>query len=308
LAPLIDVKVENLLEQEKKDPFIRVKLFIAGAFATSFARCLGAPLTRITILQQTQEFRNSNLPLKQRISNIEIVKQIFKTEGLRGFWRGNLTDLVRSIPQGGISYTSYEMFKRYFLTYDHSTHGTYSRMLAGGCAGLVNVFSTYPLEVVRTRLTVQSKGSTEYSGIVGTIGTIYNKEGFKAFYRGCGISMTQSFPMMAMNYSLFDFAKSKFESNGHKGLPYSVLSGVFSGTIASSVLFPMDVVIRNMQLDGEGKVFKGPFDCAKKILVNQGVKGFFRGYIPMLMKAVPICSANLGVYDTLTRIMHVKLS
>ena len=309
LAPLMDVKVENLLDEEKKDPHFRFKLFIAGAIATSFARCLGAPLTRVTILQQTHEFRSRDNPLANgKISNLQVVKEIFKNEGLKGFWRGNLTDLARSIPQGGITYLSYEMFKKYFLKFDSSTHGTYSRLIAGGTAGLINVLSTYPLEVLRTRLAVQSKNSIQYDGIVDTVKKIYQKEGFKAFYRGCGISMTQSFPMMAMNYTLFDFAKGKLEERGHKGLFFSVTSGVFSGTITSSILFPMDVVIRNMQLDGDGKVFKSPFDCAKQIFVNQGIKGFFRGYIPMLLKAVPICSANLGVYDTLTRVMNVKIS
>eukprot|EP01080_Neovahlkampfia_damariscottae_P005751 gene5751-9572_t len=293
LAPLMDVKVENLLDEEKKDPYFRFKLFVAGAVATSFARCLGAPLTRITILQQTHEFRSREAPGKVKISNIQIVKDIFKNEGLRGFWRGNLTDLTRSIPQGGITYLVYEIFKKYFLKFDSSTHGTYSRLLAGGSAGLVNVLSTYPLEVVRTRLAVQSKDSIQYNGIVDTIKKIRQQEGFKAFYRGCGISMTQSFPMMAMNYTLFDYAKGYLEDRGYKGMVYSVLSGVFSGTITSSVLFPMDVVIRNMQLDGDGKVFKSPMDCARKIFVNQGVKGFFRGYAPMLLKAVPIVSANL---------------
>lgn len=102
MAPLIDVKVTDLKDLEKKDPYIRYKLFLCGSLASSSARSFSAPLSRITILQQTQEFRATKNSNVKTMTNIQVTKFIYETEGIKGFFRGNLADVLRAIPQGGM--------------------------------------------------------------------------------------------------------------------------------------------------------------------------------------------------------------
>lgn len=308
MAPLIDVKVEDLKEIEKKDPYIRYKLFFCGALASSSARSFSAPLSRITILQQTQEFRSAHNTNVKTMTNIQVAKFIYETEGLKGFFRGNLADVLRAIPSGGLTYTTYELLKRFLLPYSRTENGTDVRMLSGGCAGLITSFSVYPVDVVRTRLAVQVKGDNKYNGIRDTFKKIFREEGFRAFYRGCTVNLFQIFPTMAINYTVFDLTKAKLKKHGYTGLLPSVFSGFVAGAIGSTLTFPMDVIIRNLQLDGKGDTFKGPFGVVKKVYQHQGIQGFFRGYIPMLLKVLPSCSVSYGVYDTCTRFLGIKLS
>lgn len=39
------------------------------------------------------------------------------------------------------------------------------------------------------------------------------------------------------------------------------------------------------------------FDCAKKILKNEGVKAFYKGYIPNILGIIPYAGIDLAIYE-----------
>lgn len=43
--------------------------------------------------------------------------------------------------------------------------------------------------------------------------------------------------------------------------------------------------------------YSGMFDCAKKILKREGVKAFYKGYIPNLIGIIPYAGIDLAVYE-----------
>ena len=73
--------------------------------------------------------------------------------------------------------------------------GPYQRLTCGGLAGITSVTFTYPLDIVRTRLSIQSasfeglgrdaSGKTKLPGMWGILIAMYKNEGgFLALYRG----------------------------------------------------------------------------------------------------------------------------
>lgn len=43
--------------------------------------------------------------------------------------------------------------------------------------------------------------------------------------------------------------------------------------------------------------YSGMFDCAKKILKREGVKAFYKGYIPNILGIIPYAGIDLAVYE-----------
>lgn len=43
--------------------------------------------------------------------------------------------------------------------------------------------------------------------------------------------------------------------------------------------------------------YSGMFDCAKKVLHKEGVKAFYKGYIPNLVGIIPYAGIDLAVYE-----------
>jgi hypothetical protein len=217
LAPLVDFKVEMTTNQ-KQDKLYQLKVFIAGGIAGACSKSVGAPLSRITTLQQTQEFRNTGKTITMKLTNVQWAKKIFTEEGLKGFFRGNMADVARSIPYSGICYLAYEKLKSIFLPFDKSKNGRNARLMAGGLSGPMSLILVYPIDVIRTRLAAQTSTNLKYKGIISTFKTIRKEEGMKAFYRGSVISLFQSFPNLAINFTVFEELVQKLEEKGHKGV------------------------------------------------------------------------------------------
>ena len=43
--------------------------------------------------------------------------------------------------------------------------------------------------------------------------------------------------------------------------------------------------------------YTGMFDCAKKILQKEGVKAFYKGYLPNILGIIPYAGIDLAVYE-----------
>lgn len=43
--------------------------------------------------------------------------------------------------------------------------------------------------------------------------------------------------------------------------------------------------------------YSGMFDCAKKILRREGLKAFYKGYVPNILGIIPYAGIDLAVYE-----------
>lgn len=92
---------------------------------------------------------------------------MYKIEGLKGFFKGNGTNVIRIAPYSAIQFMAYEKYKRHFLDMGDNTTGhltAIQNLIAGGMAGVTSLLCTYPLDLVRSRLTVQTT-EEKYHGI-----------------------------------------------------------------------------------------------------------------------------------------------
>ena len=65
----------------------------------------------------------------------------------------------------------------------------------------------YPLDLVRTRLSAQTK-SQYYTGIAHALRTIAREEGMFGLYRGLGATLLQVTPSLAINYTAYGTLRS----------------------------------------------------------------------------------------------------
>lgn len=123
-------------------------------------------------------------------STVQGVLSLWRTEGLRGFYRG-LTPSIIGVSHGSVQFMAYESLKN---------HWALSR--AGGKEGLTNwdvfllsatskMFAgsiTYPYQVVRARLQTYD-AQTKYKGVVDVVKQVAKYEGWSGFYKGYVIAV-----------------------------------------------------------------------------------------------------------------------
>ncbi|XP_020525140.1 vacuolar cation/proton exchanger 3 isoform X3 [Amborella trichopoda] len=112
-------------------------LFVLKTPLGAAAKTFTAPLDRIKLLMQTHGIRAVEKSQKQGIGFVEAITMIGKEEGLKGFWKGNLPQVIRIIPYTVVQLFSYEVYKKLFRREDGEL-SVVGRLAAGACAGMTS--------------------------------------------------------------------------------------------------------------------------------------------------------------------------
>ena len=90
----------------------------------------------------------------------ELVKTIAANQGLRGFWKGNLVNILRTAPFKAINFYAYDTYRKQLLRFSGNKETTnFERFIAGAAAGITAATLCLPLDTVsefRIRLFDQS--------------------------------------------------------------------------------------------------------------------------------------------------------
>src|SRR5689334_13082807 len=134
----------------------------ASALAAAVARTATAPLERIKVLQQVQGLHNIGT---SHLHSFAIFKHLLRTDSIWSLWRGNGVNILRIAPAFAIRYACFQQYQS-ALRSVFATPGRAEkdgglwlvRLLSGGLAGMTAAVFTYPLDLIRLRLTIQTPG------------------------------------------------------------------------------------------------------------------------------------------------------
>jgi hypothetical protein len=69
------------------------------------------------------------------------------------------------------------------------------------------------------------------------------------------------------------------------------------------ITHPFDIIrlrlLNDLARPDEKIIYNGFFDCAKKILKNENVKGFYKGLPISIIGIVPYFGISFGIYDSI---------
>lgn len=207
--------------------------FCAGGVAGAVSRTVVSPLERLKILFQVQSAGRT----EYKLSVGKALAKMWREEGWRGFMAGNGTNCIRIVPYSAVQFGSYNLYKRFFedVPGDNLAGSPFKRLLCGGLAGVTSVTMTYPLDIVRTRLSIQSASFADLAvqktqgqklpGMWTTLANMYKHEGgWTALYRGIIPTVAGVAPYVSLFRELLE---PKGELTPRKGRPqlYGLRSG-----------------------------------------------------------------------------------
>ncbi|KAI3988900.1 hypothetical protein MKX01_016471 [Papaver californicum] len=266
-------------------------LFAAGAVAGAAAKTFTAPLDRVKLLMQTHGLRIGEGTAKKAIGFLEAISVIGKEEGIKGYWKGNLPQVIRVIPYSAAQLFAYEAYKKLFKG-DGAELSILGRLAAGACAGMTSTLVTYPLDVLRLRLAVEPGCRTMSQVALSML----RDEGVASFYNGLGPSLIGIAPYIAVNFCIFDLVKKALPEKYQKRTETSLVTALVSATLATLMCYPLDTVRRQMQM--RGSPYKTVLDAIPGIIERDGVIGLYRGFLPNALKNLPNSSIRLTTFDT----------
>lgn len=330
---LINEKVVNseLLEMDKDNwskGFTELKSFIknnsnasliAGGVAGAVSRTVVSPFERAKILLQVQG-PGSNQAYQGMLPTI---MKMYKDEGWRGWFRGNTLNCIRIFPYSAIQFAVFENCKQYILLNNprgsNELHDV-ERMISASLAGIVSVAATYPLDLVRARISVRTaslknlnKGKlTQVPKVLDTIKEVYYKEGgIVALYKGILPTTLGVAPYVAINFTLYEEMR-EYMNNSPKDFSnpiWKLTAGAFASLVGGVLIYPLDVLRKRFQVasmsQGElGFHYTSVTQALTSMFKQEGFFGAYKGLTANLYKIVPSMAVSWFCYDTLRDLIN----
>ena len=131
---------------------------------------------------------------------------IVKNLGLVGLYKGASACLLRDVPFSGIYFPTYNHLKRdFFGEGPNKKLGILQLLTAGAIAGMPAAYLTTPCDVIKTRLQVEArKGDTKYTGLRQCARSVWQEEGFRAFFKGGPARVLRSSPQFGFTLAGYE--------------------------------------------------------------------------------------------------------
>ncbi|KAL3266282.1 hypothetical protein HHI36_010462 [Cryptolaemus montrouzieri] len=177
---------------------------------------------------------------------------------------------------------------------------------SGGSAGFVEVCIMHPLDLIKTRLQLQSKITTKvlpnnyYNGILDCFVKMYRNEGPTSFWKGILPPILVETPKRAIKFFTFEQYK-QFFLFGHSSptpMTYS-LAGLGAGITESIIVTPFEVVKVNLQANKATKV--PSTSVVAREIVSKGGFGFgglYKGLIATIYRNGVFNMIYFGFYHS----------
>jgi len=267
-------------------------LFLAGALAGTMAKTVSCPLDRVKMLLQVKGGATSGL-IAEAAKSGNVVKTFLavgKQEGLGGYFKGNIPQVIRAIPYDAVRLCAYEQFKN-ILRDDEGNLSVPARLLAGAFAGMTSTFVTYPLDTIRFRLAIDPT----MKSMPQVVGTMLRQEGFLAFYKGLVPSLAGIAPYIAINYTTFDLMKKHMPADLQSSTSGSFIAAFLATTVATTFCYPLDTLRRQMQMKTVS--YNNIFHAYSEMSKQGGPLAVYRGFVPNMLKNLPTNSIRLASFD-----------
>lgn len=176
----------------------------AGAISTTLTNPIWVVKTRMMTQSPT-----SGHGIKYK-STLDAFVKMFREEGIGSFYKG-LGPSFFGIAHVAVQFPLYEKMKDIFGANGPNAHVS-GVLLASSLSKMVASATTYPHEVLRTRLQNQrhprADPRNKYHGIIHAAKTLYKEEGWSIFYTGMGTNLVRTVPASALTLVTFELVSS----------------------------------------------------------------------------------------------------
>ncbi|XP_034553271.1 solute carrier family 25 member 40 [Notolabrus celidotus] len=235
---------------------------------------------------------------------LDALVKIMRNEGIKSLWSGLPPTLVMAVPATVIYFTCYDQLCA-ALRLRMGNYSQEAPLVAGAIARVGSATVISPLELIRTKMQSQKQS---YRELTACIRSAVETEGWLSLWRGLGPTLLRDVPFSAMYWYNYEQSKRWLcERYNTREATFTItfLSGALSGSIASIITLPFDVVKTRRQVElGElqaknlsHEVSSSTFSVMSRIVAQDGVSGLFAGFLPRLIKVAPACAIMISTYE-----------
>lgn len=293
--------------------FSHTQHMIAGAMAGAVEHTCMFPVDTIKTRMQSSLTSSPDSGMMQVLRNI-------RSEGNLRLYSGLSAVLVGAIPSHALYFATYEFAKDCLYngrlrtsSYDarkNSAPSTWIVATAGIFATMVHDAVSTPLDVIKQRMQLSSK----FKSMASCFNHVLKNEGFKAFYISYPTTLLMNAPYTMIHFITYETVKhllhleedeedhhhddeeDHHEHHHSEHMWKHIVAGGLAGASGAAVSNPFDVIKTRLQTQGPAE-YSGVRDTARRILIEEGMKGFWRGVVPRMLYHTPSAAITWATYE-----------
>ncbi|KAK9470171.1 mitochondrial carrier domain-containing protein [Dipodascopsis tothii] len=273
--------------------------FAAGILSGVTKLIVGHPFDTIKVRLQTASTSQFKGPLDCLLKTV-------RNEGPFALYKGATPPLVGWMAMDSVmlgSLHNYRMLIKDHVFPDRERLPVIGHSLAGLGAGCTVSFVAAPIEQVKARLQIQYDAATRrYTGPINCAVSLVRESGLRGLYRGLLATMIfrSSFFFLWGSYDVL--TRTMRERTALSEAAINFWAGGLSAQLFWTLAYPADVIKQTIMIDDvRNPRFKSWLDAARTIYVERGTRGFFRGFVPTAIRALPTNASALVVYEAVIR-------
>ena len=200
-----------------------------------------------------------------------------------------------------INFAVYDSTRRYLhqgMPGSYLTDDSLSNVaVSAAVAGAVLASLTSPMLVLKTQQQVQNVSFRE--ALRSSTSQNSRMDPIRRLYRGFSLHLAFECVARAFYFGTYEYLKRHVWSSGTT--QDRILAAGTSGTLCWAVFFPLDSVRNRVYAEAtaiKSIPWKGWVSVAQELYQRQGIRGFYRGFTFSVVRAGPVASAILPIYDT----------
>ncbi|XP_063362331.1 mitochondrial glycine transporter B-like isoform X1 [Cydia amplana] len=283
------------------------KAFLAGSFSGTFSTVLLQPLDLVkTRLQNPgQLVAAANVNGRIQPGMITIFANIVRQEHIIGLWRGMVPSVARCVPGVGLYFSSLHWLKAKMGKTRNQDLGALEAVALGVVARSMSGVALIPITVIKTRY---ESGVYKYTSLTGALKAVYKAEGLRGLSCGLGPTLARDAPFSGLYLMFYTQTKQavpkEWMQSPSAASAIHFTCGVIAGIAASLVTNPADVLKTKMQLYPEK--FPNAFTAALYVHQTYGMKGYFKGAVPRMLRRTLTAAMAWTVFEEITRSIGLK--
>lgn len=304
---------------------------VAGLSAGSIATLVVHPLD---IVKTRMQLHRSSAPTSSSLTTMSLIRGLAGTpQPVRALYRGLTPNLLGN----ATSWASFFFFKArieraigYMKAAKATPGGTpfpgeagSSRgrpgnaasltasdyFISSGLAGVGVQILTNPIWVMKVRMLASDRGAVgAYPSMLKGAAQLWKEEGLRGFYRGLGISLL-GVTHGAVQFAVYDSTKRMYFARQWQqqlddmaptrlSNEATVVLSSASKLIAGAVTYPYQAIRSRLQTyDADQKYGRGIMGVVKRTWTEEGLRGFYRGIVPGVIRVLPATWVTFLVYE-----------
>lgn len=288
-------RYSNVEVSHGADPLRIAKDIFAGTMGGVAQVLVGQPF-------DTAKVRLQSDALGQYSGPLDVAKKLVKHEGVSAFYKGTTAPLIGVGVCVSIQFAVNEYMKRVVFQ-NKEDLASWQYWAAGTAAGFANSIVASPIEHIRSRLQMQVSGNM---GAIQLIKEINAKAGALGIMRGYVPTLVRG---MGTGIYFMTFEKLVArDMRDHKIIRSEIpgwrmcLYGGVAGCCMWAASYPVDFVKTKLQTDSlDTPKYRGVKDVVVAVYKARGVKGFFKGFVPTMLRAAPANAATFYAFELAIR-------